>query len=447
MKTSKRLKVTTLILVIILITILSFLGVYNVASFKKDNLVKSYQVGMELKGRKVIRLKVDDTVNEVIYDSEGNKVDQKEEGKEYTTAQEPVNSPESLNKENYKKAKDIIEERLNFLEVQEYRLRFNEENGIIEIEMNNDELTNYVISAILQKGDFKMIDDETKETLMDSSFVKNARVVYNTTESGTTVAYVDIEFNKEGTKKLEEISNVYVKTTEQVTKEDGTTEDKTVEKKVTVQIDENSITSQSFGEPLKNGHLYIPVGQQTTNNEELQRYALQASIYASIIQTGTVPFEYTIEQNDYILTDINENIIPIVAIIILAVEAIVFIVIFKLKGIMASVLQIGFMALLLLVLKYTNVCITMEGLFAIVLASIINTMFIYKVFKNNDSQKAINESLIDFINKSIPILIVAIICCFVKATAISSFGMIMFWGYVVSLLYNIVFTKGMLKNI
>ena len=159
MKTSKRLKVTTLILVIILITILSFLGVYNVASFKKDNLVKSYQVGMELKGRKVVRLKVDDTVNEVIYDSEGNKVDKKEEGKEYTTAQEPVNSPESLNKENYKKAKDIIEERLNFLEVQEYRLRFNEENGIIEIEMNNDELTNYVISAILQKGDFKMIDE------------------------------------------------------------------------------------------------------------------------------------------------------------------------------------------------------------------------------------------------------------------------------------------------
>lgn len=447
MKTSKRLKVTTLILVIILITILSFLGVYNVASFKKDNLVKSYQVGMELKGKKVVRLKVDDTVNEVIYDSEGNKVDQKEDGKEYTTEQEPVNSPESLNKENYKKAKKIIEQRLNFLEVQEYKLRFNEENGIIEIEMNNDELTNYVISAILQKGDFKIIDDETKETLMDASSVKNARVVYNTTESGTTVAYVDIEFNKDGTKKLEEISNVYVKTTEQVVNDEGVSEDKTVEKKVTVQIDDNSIISQSFGEPLKNGHLYISVGQQSTTNEELQRYGLQASIYASIIQTGTVPVVYDIEQNDYILTNINENIIPIVAIIVLAVEAIVFIVVFKLKGIMASVLQIGFVSLLLLILKYTNVCITMEGLFAIVLTSIINAAFIYKVFKNNDSQKVVNENLIDFINKSIPILIIAIIFCFVKLAVVSSFGMTLFWGYVVSLLYNIVFTKGILKNI
>ena len=447
MKTSKRLKVTTLILVIILITILSFLGVYNIASFKKDNLVKSYQVGMELKGKKVVRLKVDDTVNEVIYDSEGNKVDQKEEGKEYTTAQEPVNNPESLNKENYKKAKKIIEERLSFLEVPEYKIRFNEENGTIEIEMNNDELTNYVISAILQKGEFKMIDDETKETLMDSSYVKSARVVYNTTDSGTTVAYVDIEFNKDGTKKLEELSNVYVKTTEQVVNDEGVAEDQTVEKKVTVQIDDNTIISQSFGEPLKNGHLYISVGQQATTNEELQRYALQASIYASIIQSGAVPFEYAIEQNDYILTNINENIIPIVAIAVLAIETIIFIVIFKLKGIMASVLQIGFVSLLLLILKYTNVCVTMEGIFAIVLASIINFAFIYKVFKNNDSQKAVNENLIDFINKSIPILIVAIIFCFVKLAVVNSFGMTLFWGYVVSLLYNIVFTKGILKNI
>ncbi len=447
MKTSKRLKVTILILVIILITIVSFLGVYNVASFKNDNLIKSYQVGMELEGKKVVRLKVDDTVNEVIYDSEGNKVDKKEEGKEYTTAQEPVNSEESLNKENYKKAKEIIEERINFLEVQEYKLRFNEENGIIEIEMNNDELTNYVISAILQKGDFKMVDDETKETLMDSSSVKKARVVYNTTEAGTTVAYVDIEFNKEGTKKLEEISNIYVKTTEQVVNDEGVAEDKTVEKNVTVKIDDNEIISQSFGEPLKNGHLYISIGQGTTTNEELQRYALQASIYASIIQTGNIPVVYDIEQNDYILTNINENIIPTVAIIFLIVEAIIFVVTFKAKGIIASVLQIGFVSLLLLVLKYTNVCITMEGLFAIVLASIINVAFIYKVFKKNDSQKSVNENLIDFINKSVPILIIAIIFCFVKGVAISSFGMTLFWGYVVSLLYNIVFTKGILKNI
>lgn len=447
MKTSKRLKVTTLILVIILITILSFLGVYNVASFKKDNLVKGYQIGMELKGKKVVRLKVDDTVNEVIYDSEGKKVDKKEEGKEYTTAQEPVNNPETLNKENYKKAKKIIEHRLNFLEVQEYNLRFNEETGTIEIEMSNDELTNYVISAILQKGDFKMIDDETKEILMDSSFVKNARVAYNNTEVGSTVVYLEIEFNKDGAKKLEELSKTYIRTTEQVTKDDGTTEDKSVEKKVSIQIDDNSITSQILEGSVRNGHLYIPVSQQLTTNEELQRYGLQASIYASIIQSGAVPFEYTIEQNDYILTNTNENLVSIVAIIALIIETIIFIIIFKLKGIMASVLQIGYVALLLLVLKYTNVCVTIEGLFAIVLVSIINVAFMYKVFKNGNSQNAVNENLIDFLNKSIPILIIAIILCFVKFVEINSFGMIMFWGYVVSLLYNIVFTKGILKNI
>ncbi len=451
MKTNEKLKALTLILVIILITILSFLGVYNIAEVHGDNLVKDYSVGMELKDRKLLRLKVDDTINEVTYDSEGNKVDTKEDGKEYNVVQEPVNSQEVLNKENYKKSVKIIEDRLNFMEAEEYKIRFNEENGTIELEMIDDELTDYIIEAIRVPGDFKIIDTDTEEVLMDSSYIKKAGVIYSSSDTSATTVYLDIEFNKDGAKKLEELSKTYVKTTEQVVNEEGKTEDKTTEKKITVKIDENSIISTSFGEPLTNGHLYISVGQATNNNEELQKYALQASVYASMIESETVPITYKIDQNKYIVSSIDKTIIPTVAIIALAVEVIVFILVFKLKGIIAGILQIGYVSLLLLILKYTNVYITLEGIFAIVLAGILNMAFIYKILhlvKNGGNVlKSINESLVKFINISIPVLIVSIIFCFVKWLEINSFGMVMFWGYVVSLLYNIVFTKIILKNI
>lgn len=451
MKSSNKLKAITLILVIILITILSFLGVYNVSSVYGDNLVKDYSAGMDLKTKKLIRLKPDDTVNEVTYDSEGNKVEKQEDEGQYTVKQEPVNPQEVLNKENYKKAINIIEDRLNKMDAEEYNIRFNEENGIIELEMIDNELTNYILEAIRVPGDFKIIDADTQDVLMEASLVKKAGVLYGSTSSAGTTVYLDIEFNKEGSKKLEELSKTYVKSTEQVTNAEGQTEDKTTEKKVTVKIDDNSLISTSFGEALTNGHLYISVGQATTSNDDLKRYGLQASVYASMIECGKNPVVYTVENNEVIVSNINSSVIPTVAIIALAIEAIILIVIFKLNGIIASILQIGYVALLLLVLKYTNVCITLEGLFAIILAGIINMTFIYKVLqdvkKDENVVSAINKGIIKFINMSIPLLIVAIVFCFVKYLGINSFGMVMFWGYVISLLYNIVFTKTILKNV
>lgn len=451
MKTSKKLKAITLILVIILITILSFLGVYNMASIHGDNLVKDYNVGMELKNKKLLRLKVDDTVNEVFYDAEGKKQEKQNNEGTYTSVQEPVNPQEVLNKENYKKALSIIEKRLNSMEAEEYKLRFNEDNGTIELELIDNDLTNYIIESIRVPGDFKIIDADTKECLMDASFVKKAGVLYSSANSTSTTVYLDIEFNKEGSKKLEELSKTYVKTTESIINTEGKAEEKTVEKKITVQIDDSSIISTSFGEPLTSGHLYISVGQGTTNNEELRNYALQASIYASIIENGTVPLVYTVEQNKVIVSNMNKDIIPIVSIAVLVIEAIVLIVVFRVKGIIAAILQIGYVSLLLLILKYTNVYISLEGLFGIVVIGILNMMFIYKIVsavkKGENTVKAINENLVKFINVSIPALIVVIIFCFAKLLEINSFGMVMFWGYVVSLLYNIVFTKTILKNV
>lgn len=422
MKSSNKLKAITLILVIVLIAILSFLGVYNITKVHGDNLVKDYKVGMELSGKNLIRLKVDDT-----------------------------NLPEVLNKENYKRSVAIIEDRLKTMGATEYKLRFNEENGIIEIELIEDELTDYIITAISLVGDFKITDSETNEVLLDRSHIKDVRLISETQQTGITIIGLDIEFNKEGSKKLDELSEIYKEKTETVVNDEGQEEEKQVGKKVSIQVDEEiNKEGQTRTEYLNDlvqqkGHIYLSEGQLTIDNQ------LRAALDLAIIDTDTIPVSYTIDQNEFIVTNTNKNIIPIIAVITLIVEIIVCIVMFKIKGIVASILQIGYVALLLLVLRYTNVFITVEGLFAIVLVSIINVVFIAKVLldtkKGENIETATNSNLIKFIKLSIPVLITAIVFCFTKWLEITSFGMVMFWGYAISILYNILFTKGILKNI
>lgn len=448
MKTSKRLKVLTIIVAIILISIVSFLGVYDFKGINQNNLVKNFVGGMDLTGKQVIRIKVDDSVKENETSTDETETTVETENKE----EEYVNAKELLTKENYKKSYKMIQDRLEYMDAEEYRTRFNEEDGVIEIELLDSSLTDYITQSLKYKGTFKLSDSETKEVLLDNSSVKNAKVLYgngNQNSNGTTV-YLDIEFNKDGAKKLEEISKTYIKTTEQVVNENGETEEKEVTKQVAITLDDDSIVTTSFGDTLSNGHIYITVGQNTTSTTDLNRYALQASVYATVLRSGEMPLKYTIDEAQYIVSNLNRDIITYVALATLAVGIIVLIVVLKAKGIIASVLQIGYVALLLLVLKYTNVAVSLEGLFAIVLVALINVVFMIKVIssinKNENPAKAVNTNILKFVNMSIPLLVVAIVFCFVKWLEIKSFGMIIFWGYAIALLYNITFTKIMLKN-
>ena len=71
-----------------------------------------------------------------------------------------------------------------------------------------------------------------------------------------------------------------------------------------------------------------------------------------------------------------------VVLAIFAISLIYFVIKLKLKGLLAAVLQIGYTALLLLTLRYTNVVISLEGIVGILVGIILNYMFIYFAFKN-----------------------------------------------------------------
>lgn len=436
----KIVKISTMVLLIILVSMIGFFGIYAQNKNQVVNKVKEYTYAMDIDGARTIKLQLNEEVSN--------------------------NSEEVKTEENYNKAKEIIEKRLKNLGVQYYNISLNEKTGEMIIEIPEDSSTDTVVGRLNTVGKFEIIDSDTKEVLLDNNNIKSSDVLYNTTSSGTTV-YLEISFNKEGKKKLEEISKTYVKTEENNTTEgtnatettdtnetsNNSTESTTTEKKITMKIDDEEIMTTSFDEPLTTGKIQLSVGKATTDASTLQDYITQAQNVATVLDSGNLPIKYDIEKNQYILSDITEQKLVYIAIaisVIAVIGIIVLIAKFRLNGLLAGFSYIGLAAIYLLLIRYANVIISTESIFGIAIMLILNYIFTFMLLNNiktkeNIVNKATIETYTKFFNRIIPICIMVIASCFVKWIPISSFGMISFWGLALIAVYNAVITRSILN--
>ena len=229
-------------------------------------------------------------------------------------------------------------------------------------------------------------------------------------------------------------------------------------KEITLNIDDQEIMTTSFDEPIENGKLQLSMGSATTDVDTLQDNISQASSIASVLDSGNLPIQYDIESNEYILSDITNTHIAYLALavgIVLLIGLIIFIIRYRVNGLLSVIAFIGLVSFYLLVIRYTNVSVSIQGIVGIIVTIILNYIFINKILstikKSEDSKKletvkeGIKESYREFFIKLIPICLSVIVFCFINWTTISSFGMVMFWGITLIALYNYLITATMLK--
>lgn len=444
----KTIKIITIILLIVLISMIGFFGIYKQNKNQMSNIVKDYTYAMDINGARTLKL----TLNS-------------ENGDDVKTA------------ENYENAKTIIEKRLKKLNVQEYKIGVNEETGEITVQIPENTQTDEIVSNLTTIGKFEIIDSETKDVLLDNSSIKSSKVLYNTTTSGTSV-YLEISFDKNGKNKLEEISKTYVKsennTTENTTSEDtNSTEEKennteetnttsenstSTEKKITMKIDDDEIMSTSFDEAITTGKIQLSVGKASTDSKTIQGYVKQAQNIATVLDSGKLPVKYDVEKNQYILSNISKQDLTYVAIamaVVAIIGIIVLIVKYKTNGLLAGISYIGLSALYLIAIRYTNVTISIDSIFAIGIILILNYIFTNMLLSNirkmNDSKvenavgKSVSETYKKFFMRIIPICVVVITFCFANWIPMNSFGMTAFWGIVIIAIYNVIITNGLLR--
>ena len=158
-KTSKKtnvLKVILTIVIVILLCMVSFFGIYTKKNGTYSNTVKDYNLAMELEGSRTVILKPDESTEKITKDSDGkvieNATDEEISEKGYTTEETPVNSSDILNKEKFDESKKIISKRLEDYKFNEYQIKEDTENGTIILELAENDDTDTVLSFINQQG-------------------------------------------------------------------------------------------------------------------------------------------------------------------------------------------------------------------------------------------------------------------------------------------------------
>ena len=210
-----------------------------------------------------------------------------------------------------------------------------------------------------------------------------------------------------------------------------------------MRIDDEDTMTTSFEEPIKTGQLRLTVGSASTDEETIKDNMKKTSNMANLFDTGNLPLKYENTENEYITANIDNNKIQIAKYVILAIMAcalLIIIIKYKGKGILASLSYIGFIATFLLLIRYTNVILSIEGIIAIGLVGILNYIFVKRLLKNTDIKEVYKKSILEIL----PVIIFVITSCFMKWLPIISFGMVMFWGISLIAVYNILITNSLI---
>ena len=420
MKTENKITLISIVLLVVVIILASFVGIYKLKDYRVKNVSPKFLLSMEFNHTRSLKMEVD---------SEDSS---------------------SLTSENFEKAKAIVVSKLGDMKVKQYILRQNSENGTIDIQIPENEDTEKIATILNSKGKFEVTDSETGEVLLNKSHVaKVSSATYQQTDNSVLVA-LRIELNKEGKKIFSDMSNKYVEDeTESVNPETGEKNAKNVD----IKIDDQTYLSYHFQKNLKAGLLKyldegegiitIPLGL-SKNQEDLKKYSESIGILKVLLDNKEMPITYTLTDQIESAEITNTNIFIYIGLAIFALLFIINIIKFKLKGLVMGLLQIGYVALLMLVLRYTNVFISIEGMIATAFIVVINFIFGCAMLKDLDKTK---ETYLKYLLNLIPLYVIAVVFTFGVIANLTSAGNILFWGLVIMFIYNILITKTVMKAI
>lgn len=436
MKKNYTLKLVLAMLIVVLVSLVSFVGVY-----KGKNLLKGYTLGKDFSQRKVATYSIVQSEEQSSEDNQGQASEETDNATE-EGSQEDKNSTESENKdtqanepvseeqkkENYKNAKNNISKRLTAMKSEEYDIRLDDETGKLVIEAPAD-LNSTYLSQIVSKGKVQIKNTSTNEIIVDGNGFKDASTKMDTTTYSKPIVVITLKFTNDAKKKINETSSMY-----------NNEEGQETEASFAVTLDGETLytdKASTFIDSANNGQLDLVLGQ-SDEGEALQEDYQRALAITAIIKCGEIPVEYEIEALEIVSSNIKVKTIVIVAIIIGIAIFIFDIIKCNKKAILPAISLIGYVALVLLVLRYTNVKITLFTALAILLVTLLNNSVIVKTLSE---KKSFNETLIKEIVSFIPCLIIAIVFCCAPYLQLASFGMAIFWGVIVMCIYNALITR------
>ena len=494
----KKVKILTIVLAIILVTLIAFGGIYVQTQNRMENKVKDYELGRELKSQRVIELKIKETSTDNSKENSSDETTDSEnteetEKSEETASTKNESTENKLTEKDYENAKKIMEKRLQALGAQDYTISLDKENGTVRVELAENDNVDMYIYYLYASQKITIKDTDSKDILLNDEMIKGAKYSYTSDSKGAYQVYEEIELTKDGQAKLNELLNDYALLATDVTeienakkasesestKTESTSEEstETTENTSTDEQNTESTETQSTTEEtssnseatkktaklyvndttydvskIEKGKITVKIGSSSSNATSVNNNISKAAEIAMLENAGKLPADYEVDTNRYEYSSITQKEIiyfAIVMIAILVIILLVYCVIYKKSGILASISFVGFVALFSLLIRYTNVAISIEGISAIIVVMIINLIINREILSKTKKMNLVNEAVkATYKNvylKLIPVGILTIVFCLAKWESLSSFGMIMFWGLVLTAIYNATITRTLLN--
>lgn len=466
-------------------TIITAKEIRDIEKKLKDKNIENYKIVLTKREEKTEATETKEEETKTVYESnivlsEDNKIIEK-------------NKEDTESKEKYIVLNDGSEVKIEDLNLSSYNIVDNNisDNDIILSSEKMNKIQEELSKANINQYSIKQEDgqvyilnsDENKienvaeievknEALLSKKDIKDVQVGYGTENSQARVV-LTIQFNKEGTNKLNELSKIYkVEETEDEnsnseseessnnqsdnidensTEEQDNTQDEKKEedkKQVSFILDGQTLITTEFDEEIKDGKIQLTVGSSSASDiSSLSENLKQASSLSILLKTETIPLTYNLDSNIYVKSDITNDVVNSVLTmgIIIAVVIIIFTIVkYKKDGVLAIASVIGYVALLLIALRYTNVTITILGIAALIISIILDYIYKMALIKNK-SKNTFKEISCKFLEIYIPCLIIAVVFAFNKFLPIASFGMVMFWSILSMIVYNAIITRALLK--
>ena len=164
-----------------------------------------------------------------------------------------------------------------------------------------------------------------------------------------------------------------------------------------------------------------------------------------------MPVEYEIEVNRFVFSDIVLRTLIIavcVCTVVLVLMLIYMVYKYKRDGFIGAISIIGYIAILLIALRYANVNLTITGLVIIGVAVVLEYLAFMRIFAVNSkdideetNRKELKTTLLKELEELIPLVVIAIVFAVSKWEPIYGIGMVLFWAILIAITYNMITLK------
>lgn len=451
MKKTKLLKMILITLICISIILIGFIGIYVKDKNKYSNKLNDFELASDLDGMSVIELEVDDTVNTMYYDKDGNKVEVSDDTdtSEYTKKEEKVNLEENLTLENYNKAVNIIKERLKFLGTEQYSVDLDKKTGKIFVSFESKYKSD-VESFLPMEGNLQIKDDKTEDIILDNTDFNHSEVTYASTEKGYTVFY-NFRLNKSGVEKMNNLDKYknQSEANDDSSNNDTEEQEEKEEIKASILFDEEQISQVNYDDFVITGkNLRITIEKNITDTSTVNSKLNVGTAVTKLSNIGKTPLKYKLAAEEYLKSNVNKNVIKVASIClaVISLGIIAYLILkYKKNGIVASIAFVTNIALFMILIRTTRVEISLNSIASILPLLVFNLLLMNSILKNiTNNEKTFKDNIenayLEKIDLIVILAIIFVVFAFSSMSVINAMGLFMFWGWSVTLLGNLIFT-------